>query len=59
VIAMIQELSGHDFDVTVNPAFVRANEVKMLWGDRSKIENLIGQRPIHDLRGTLAWMLEG
>lgn len=59
VIAMIQEISGHDFNVTVNPAFVRENEVKMLWGDRSKIENLTGQRPIHDLRDTLAWMLEG
>ncbi|HEY0122707.1 MAG TPA: GDP-mannose 4,6-dehydratase [Rhizobium sp.] len=59
VIAMIQDISGHDFNVTVNPAFVRQNEVKMLWGDRSKIENLIGQRPNHDLHDTLVWMLEG
>lgn len=59
VIAMIQEISGHDFDVTVNPAFVRANEVKTLWGDRSKIENLTGRQPTHDLCDTLAWMLEG
>ncbi len=59
VIAMIQEISGHDFDVTVNPAFVRANEVKTLWGDRSKIESLTGQQPTHDLRDTLTWMLEG
>lgn len=58
VITMIQEISGHDFKVTVNPAFVRQNEVKMLWGDRSKIENVIGQRPSHELRDTLAWMLE-
>ena len=57
VIAMIKEISGHDFDVAVNPAFVRANEVKTLWGDRSKIENLTGQRAIHDFRDTLAWML--
>lgn len=59
VIAMIQDISGHNFNVTVNPAFVRQNEVKMLWGDRSKIENLIGQRSNHELRDTLAWMLEG
>ncbi|WP_334181464.1 GDP-mannose 4,6-dehydratase [Novosphingobium sp.] len=58
VITMIKEISGHDFKVTVNPAFVRQNEVKMLWGDRSKIENVIGQRPSHELRDTLAWMLE-
>lgn len=59
VITMIQDISGHDFDVTVNPAFVRQNEVKMLWGDRSKIEKLVGWKPNYDLRNTLAWMLEG
>ena len=57
VIAMIQDISGHDFNVTVNPTFVRENEVKLLRGDRSKIENLTGQRPTHDFRDTLAWML--
>ena len=59
IIAMIKELSQHDFDVTVNPAFVRANEVKTLWGSPSKIENLTGQRPTHHLQDTLAWMLKG
>ncbi|WP_294137532.1 GDP-mannose 4,6-dehydratase [Sphingobium sp.] len=57
VIASIKEISGHDFDVTVNPAFVRKNEVKMLWGDRTKIEMLSGQRPVYTLHDTLAWML--
>lgn len=58
VIEMVKDISGHDFDVTVNPAFVRENEVKMLWGDRTRIEALSGQRPQHTLRDTLAWMLE-
>lgn len=57
VIALIQEISGHDFSVRVNPAFVRANEVKTLWGDRSKLEGVLGQRPLCDLRDTLSWML--
>ena len=57
VIAVIKEISGHDFDITVNPAFVRKNEVKMLWGDRTKIEAMSGQRPIYALRDTLVWML--
>lgn len=57
VIAMIKNISGHDFDVTVNPAFVRKNEVKMLWGNRMKIETISGQRPVYTLRDTLAWML--
>ena len=57
LIVMIKDISGHDFNVTVNPAFVRNNEVKMLWGDRTKIESLYGQHPVYDLRNTLAWML--
>lgn len=57
VISMIKDISGHDFEVTVNPAFVRENEVKMLWGDRSRIEALTGQKPTYSLRDTLAWML--
>lgn len=59
VIAMIRDISGHDFDVTVNPAFVRQNEVKMLWGNRRKIEAIIGPVSINHLRDTLAWMLAG
>lgn len=57
VIAMIKEISGHDFEVTVNPAFVRENEVKMLWGDRTKIEGVSGQKPVYTLHDTLSWML--
>lgn len=57
VISMIKDISGHDFEVTVNPAFVRQNEVKMLWGDRTRIEKMTGQRPTHDLQDTLKWML--
>ncbi|NML88110.1 NAD-dependent epimerase/dehydratase family protein [Sphingobium sp. TB-6] len=58
VIEMVKDISGHDFDVTVNPAFVRENEVKMLWGDRARIEALSGRSPQYALRDTLAWMLE-
>lgn len=57
VIALIKDISGHEFEVKVNPAFVRKNEVKMLWGDRSKIEALSQARPAYDLRDTLTWML--
>jgi len=57
VIALIKDISQHDFDITVNPAFVRKNEVKMLWGDRRKLDALSGQRPLYPLRQTLEWML--
>lgn len=57
VITSIKEISGHDFEVSVNPAFVRKNEVKMLWGDRTKIEALSGHKPAYSLHDTLGWML--
>lgn len=57
VIAMIKDISQHEFDITVNPAFVRENEVKMLWGDRSKIDALSGRQPLYSLSQTLEWML--
>ena len=55
---MIRDISGHDFEVTINPSFVRQNEVKMLWGDRSKIDKMTEQGPIHILHDTLKWMLD-
>lgn len=58
VIAMIRNISGHDFEVTVNPSFIRQNEVKMLWGDRSKIEIIAGKGPTHMLHDTLRWMID-
>lgn len=57
VIAMIKDISGHDFSVEVNPAFVRKNEVKMLCGDRNKLETISGEGPAYTLRDTIAWML--
>jgi nucleoside-diphosphate-sugar epimerase len=57
VLGMVRELSGHPFEVRVNPAFVRANEVKTLLGDRSKLIAAVGQADDIALRDTLAWML--
>ena len=37
VIEIIRRLTGHSIEVTVNPAFVRANEVHRLCGDPSKL----------------------
>lgn len=58
VLNLGSELAGYTPEVRVNPAFVRANEVKKLVGSRAALEGLIG--PIVDipLRETLRWMLE-
>jgi GDP-6-deoxy-D-talose 4-dehydrogenase len=62
VLGMVREISGFDFEVQVNPAFVRANEVKTLLGSRTKLDALPGAipAPVPDisLRDTLRWMLE-
>jgi len=57
ILAMLMELSGRDITVRVNPKFVRANEVKSLWGDPAKLERLIGPLPQRPLAETLRWML--
>lgn len=57
VLALVRDLSGHDFEIAVNPAFVRSNEVKMLWGRREKLDGVISTRPAYSLRDTIDWML--
>lgn len=58
VLAMAAEISGHVPEVRVNPAFVRANEVRRQVGSRRRLEEAIG--PISDipLYDTLRWMIE-
>lgn len=58
VLAMVRELAGYDFEVRVNPAFVRADEVKKLIGSRAKLEAAVGPVPDIALRETLRWMIE-
>jgi GDP-6-deoxy-D-talose 4-dehydrogenase len=57
-IEMMKEISGHSPEIRVNPAFVRANEVKKLVGSRVKLENAIGAVTAIPLRDTLRWMYE-
>ena len=55
---MMRTISGHDLDVVVNPAFVRANEVHKLIGSRAKLDAVIGKIDSVPLQETLRWMLE-
>jgi GDP-6-deoxy-D-talose 4-dehydrogenase len=58
VLTMVREISGHDFEVRVNPAFVRQNEVKILLGSRTKLDATVGAVPEIAMQDTLRWMLE-
>ena len=57
VLDSVRRLSGHDFAVRVNPAFVRADEVKTLCGDATRIQSVIGPLARVPLDETLRWML--
>jgi GDP-D-mannose dehydratase len=54
---MAESITGHNIEVRVNPAFVRANEVKTLCGDPSRLRALVGELESISLENTLRWML--
>jgi nucleoside-diphosphate-sugar epimerase len=58
VIAILEELSGHQLDVKVNPAFLRANEIDRLCGDPTRLIGSIGEQQYRHLEETLEWMLQ-
>jgi len=56
VLAMMAEIGGYTIEVSVNPAFVRDNEVRRLEGNPARLQARIGQLPQHALAQTLQWM---
>ncbi|WP_133650922.1 GDP-mannose 4,6-dehydratase [Paraburkholderia flava] len=58
VVELARQASDHDLEIRVNPAFVRANEVKTLVGSAAKLNSLVpGVAPI-DLADTIRWMVQ-
>jgi nucleoside-diphosphate-sugar epimerase len=57
VIDVLKRISGHDFEVSINPDFIRANEVHRLCGNPAKLEACIGKLQHQTLEETLRWML--
>lgn len=58
VLHLCGQITGHSLEIDVNPAFVRANEVKTLCGDASRLRQLIGDWETPPLEQTLRWMLD-
>ncbi len=59
VLRLGGEIAGHVPEIRVNPAFVRANEVKKLVGSKLALERLVGPITPIALQETLRWMLYG
>tara|TARA_R110001583_G_scaffold149372_1_gene301457 strand:+ start:18008 stop:18910 length:903 start_codon:yes stop_codon:yes gene_type:complete len=57
ILTMCQNISGHSLDIQINPAFVRANEVKSLCGDEGLLRTLVPDWSSRPLKDTLSWML--
>lgn len=57
VVAMCEEITGHHIELRVNLTFVRANEVKVLGGDDSRLRSLLDGCDAIPLRESLEWML--
>ena len=58
VISYLEDLTGHQIEISVNPKFVREHEVRTLTGDSSKLWNHIGQPEQISIKETLQWMLD-
>jgi len=52
----VNAMAGYEIEVRVNPAFVRANEVRKLIGSEAQLQSVIGVLPAIALEDTLAWM---
>ncbi len=57
VISLLSEITGHTPNITINPAFVRANEIDRLFGDRSKLFKCVGPINIPALKDTIEWII--
>lgn len=56
VLTMMADIAGYSIEVSVNPAFVRDNEVQRLEGDPARLQARIGSLPHYPLSETLRWM---
>ena len=52
------EQTGHTPQIVVNPAFVRANDVKVLYGDNTRLMQLLPGWAPTPMAETIAWMLK-
>ena len=58
VVEMLDVLAGYKIDVSVNPEFVRENEIKELYGNNQKLVDVIGEYQNYQFADTLQWMYQ-
>lgn len=58
IISMAELIAGYEIKINVNPAFVRANEVRKLVGSPLRMKQISGEFSTIPINETLAWMLD-
>jgi len=58
ILAFMTQISGYEMPITVNPAFVRSNEVIRLVGSRFKFDQAFGKSFPPPIDVTLRWMYD-
>lgn len=58
VIDMMNEIAGYEIEVSVNPAFVRPNEIKRLVGSSAKLKSIVDKIELTPIHSTLMAMYE-
>lgn len=58
IMRLMDEIAGYEIKIEINPDFVRSNEIKILKGDREKLDKLSIAKEKYDLADTLKWMYE-
>lgn len=57
ILAAASDLTGHELEVHINPAFVRQTDVKMLAGSPARLRTLVPAVESIPFMDTLRWML--
>ncbi len=57
ILSAASELTGHELEIQINPAFVRQTDVKMLAGSPAKLRSLVPKVEAIPFMDTLRWML--
>jgi nucleoside-diphosphate-sugar epimerase len=57
ILSAASDLTGHELEIRVNPAFVRQTDVKMLAGSPAKLRSLVPEVESIPFIDTLRWML--
>ena len=59
IIDFMDEIAGYKIEVSVNPKFVRKDEIVYLSGDVSKLNKLVQVEFKFNIKNTLEWMCKG